>query len=989
MGSKCRAGCPVKNIQAVIDDLVKKNFVVAVFEEVGQYVKNHIKSRFLAQIVSAASPTYRYASDLNFHQGRPIAGVHKGVNGYSFIELYVDERMIRIRENLTEDACRTILKQINPVEPVFYQGRETTFFEQQLVKLKDYTFEEFQNQVKLRVRESLRIDDTHFRVTQRCSRNSYLSFSTAQQVGLLNHPNVPQLIPHLVPDKITPVECKNLIKRWLLSPPTNEMSDNIRYICEALGDINILPNLTVLSLAKTLSILLSDEPNETVFKDIKNCIKSCIILYKNDNFFNNFYTKNNNINEFDKIQNPLLSLASYETGLSMTHDDLITSGEYMFQNIDDVIDDNPIIDLQGLNNSNIDLFFQTNENSIWGKVKPSQIENNLKILKRKKDILLYNINNDFYSNKRKCISKSLIYDPINNILCLKKDIKNNKIFIHPKDRYSSTVTKRFTTKNVETSIEEYKDIINIINIQIIKILKNLSIKIMDHIPSIIQMGNILLILNTLYLHTSYCSRRGWCIPKMRIKNETVDKDTYSMKLTKMAPYWMTKYYRLHENYINETAPVISKTTNQQPVTNDIDIFGITVLTAPNMSGKSTLLRSVLVTALLGNCGMMVPCYDAVIPRYDMFFLRTNNMDLPIEGTSAFGNEMNDMRVMLQGATNRSLVCVDELGSGTSTKDALAICGAILEKMCSLPMHGFFSTHLHELFSLNLKLPTVSYKKIIILKDVSDLGYKFTFHLQDGKCEDSMAWLTAQICGIPKDVIQRCLDLRAHWSETNPQGSHTDPQGSNTHPQVSDTDPQESYTDPQVSDTDPQVSDTDPQGSDTDPQVSDTDPQGSDTDPPGCKFDPLKIDTEEKNIFTFDTIERIIIENTANSNTDPQGSGPHRANSNKIVYIPPGYEPVDISTKKTCVYILIYHDSINRTLTKKTVTINSVYVGETVNIQSRLKHHRSLNKSEEISAFIIYCNDKSEAHKTETQIILKLKNSGFKLINDKLEYNFND
>ena len=66
-----------------------------------------------------------------------------------------------------------------------------------------------------------------------------------------------------------------------------------------------------------------------------------------------------------------------------------------------------------------------------------------------------------------------------------------------------------------------------------------------------------------------------------------------------------------------------------------------------MSGKSTLMRAVLVTALLGNCGLFVPCDKAVIPRYDNFFLRTASYDVPSEAKSAFALEMDDMRVVLR------------------------------------------------------------------------------------------------------------------------------------------------------------------------------------------------------------------------------------------------------------------------------------------------------------------------------------------------------
>jgi DNA mismatch repair ATPase MutS len=72
-------------------------------------------------------------------------------------------------------------------------------------------------------------------------------------------------------------------------------------------------------------------------------------------------------------------------------------------------------------------------------------------------------------------------------------------------------------------------------------------------------------------------------------------------------------------------------------------------------------RSVIVTALLGNCGMFVPCDSAVIPRYDSFFLRSTSYDIPSEGMSSFAVEMNDVHIVTKDFTHKSLIMLDEIG----------------------------------------------------------------------------------------------------------------------------------------------------------------------------------------------------------------------------------------------------------------------------------------------------------------------------------------
>ena len=135
--------------------------------------------------------------------------------------------------------------------------------------------------------------------------------------------------------------------------------------------------------------------------------------------------------------------------------------------------------------------------------------------------------------------------------------------------------------------------------------------------------------------------------------------------------------------------------------NQVTLDGIFLLTAPNMSGKSTIMRSILAAALLANAGLFIPCNEgACIPAYDSFFLRTSSYDVPSEGKSSFALEMDDMRVVLRDSTTRSLVMIDELGRGTS-KDGSALASAILESLDTTYVNGIFATHLHEVTMLPL------------------------------------------------------------------------------------------------------------------------------------------------------------------------------------------------------------------------------------------------------------------------------------------------
>ena len=146
------------------------------------------------------------------------------------------------------------------------------------------------------------------------------------------------------------------------------------------------------------------------------------------------------------------------------------------------------------------------------------------------------------------------------------------------------------------------------------------------------------------------SLQAWCIPDVidfppgttgREGKEGSGSDKWAlMKLKGLSPYWISR---------------------SSATLNDVELQGIFLLTAPNMSGKSTLMRSVLVAALLANCGLFAPCTSAIVPKYDNFFLRTTSHDVPSEKKSAFALEMDDMRIILEDSTARSLIMLDELG----------------------------------------------------------------------------------------------------------------------------------------------------------------------------------------------------------------------------------------------------------------------------------------------------------------------------------------
>uniref|UniRef100_A0A0K6S9E2 DNA mismatch repair proteins mutS family domain-containing protein n=1 Tax=Chromera velia CCMP2878 TaxID=1169474 RepID=A0A0K6S9E2_9ALVE len=362
--------------------------------------------------------------------------------------------------------------------------------------------------------------------------------------------------------------------------------------------------------------------------------------------------------------------------------------------------------------------------------------------------------------------------------------------VHACDRNGKELANRLSTRRVQQAIAEYVEACTLASGAVRDALRSLSERIErgpeglggegvegsladlqggGGLPSCVQMALVITLTQTFGFHVQQAVRQGWSLPLLEplrsfervergeegkgpsgasregkegkeerqapssSKDETPlaspPPDGFrSLRLNRLLPFWLP-----------------------DGVPNSVDLDRLLLLTAPNMSGKSTLMRSVTVAALLGNCGLFIPCLrsgsgvdslgggsvgeswggmegnDTLIlirgslsegeteeafslsggsrvPRIDAFFLKAAGFDVPSEGRSAFAQEIDDVRVMLRDCSTRSLVMMDELGRGTSARDGASIAGAVLETLAGVPVKGIFATHLHELLQLPLRDP---------------------------------------------------------------------------------------------------------------------------------------------------------------------------------------------------------------------------------------------------------------------------------------------
>ena len=215
-------------------------------------------------------------------------------------------------------------------------------------------------------------------------------------------------------------------------------------------------------------------------------------------------------------------------------------------------------------------------------------------------------------------------------------------------------------------------------------------------------------------------------------------------------------------------PVVEQTITKQPsrgerfVPNDAffsEEDRIQIITGPNMSGKSTYLRQVAQITLLAQIGSFVPAASARIGLVDRIFTRIGAHDELHAGRSTFMVEMVETAEILNHATHRSLLILDEIGRGTSTYDGLSLAWAIVEYLHNHPRlkpRTLFATHYHELTGLADLLPLVANYNV----DVAEEGDRVTFlhKIVPGGADRSYGIHVAQLAGLPRDVIIRANEI---------------------------------------------------------------------------------------------------------------------------------------------------------------------------------------------------------------------------------------
>ncbi len=270
-----------------------------------------------------------------------------------------------------------------------------------------------------------------------------------------------------------------------------------------------------------------------------------------------------------------------------------------------------------------------------------------------------------------------------------------------------------------------------------------------------------------------------------ISSQVVRIQTTAKALAKIDVFASLAYVAEHNNYVkpninekgiidikNGRHPVVEKMMpDSMLVTNDtyLDMNNnrVSIITGPNMAGKSTYMRQTALITLMAQIGSFVPATSANIGVCDKIFTRVGASDDLASGQSTFMVEMTEVANILRNATPKSLLILDEIGRGTSTFDGLSIAWAVVEHICDIKLLGaktLFATHYHELTELEGTMKGVN-NYCISVKEQGD-NIVFLRKIVKGGADKSYGIQVAKLAGVPDSVINRAKELVAELSNAD-------------------------------------------------------------------------------------------------------------------------------------------------------------------------------------------------------------------------------
>ncbi|MHA1282657.1 MAG: DNA mismatch repair protein MutS [Promethearchaeota archaeon] len=311
------------------------------------------------------------------------------------------------------------------------------------------------------------------------------------------------------------------------------------------------------------------------------------------------------------------------------------------------------------------------------------------------------------------------------------------------ERQTLKNAKRFTTKDLKQLEEKIVNAEEQINEIEYEIFNKIRKKVVNQTEKILKSARNIAIIDVLASFAEIAEQYNYCRPIITDDSKIIIKE---------GRHPVIEQINLGEKFIPNDCYL------------DTEKEQILIITGPNMAGKSTYLRQVALICIIAQFGSFVPAKYAKIGIIDQIFTRIGASDDLARKLSTFMIEMTETAKILNYATPKSLVIIDELGRGTSTSDGQSIAMATLEKLHELRAKTLFSTHYHQL--TEIKLPRVKNYHLDIVEN-EDGSINFIRKLRPGSTDKSYGIHVARLAGLPEDVILRAFEILETIEQNDP------------------------------------------------------------------------------------------------------------------------------------------------------------------------------------------------------------------------------
>ena len=752
-----RAGCPLGNLQSVANSLTEAGFSVVVVEQALSTGRGR-KQRFIAQVLTPSSPSWTFGLqldtnwDIDFQESPPVAALESNLRGFKFVEVYPETSRTYIGESLTWEGLRIAMRRSGRLPAKLYLHASVTDLARSMIEAEyerdgysksvlpysvcrlalggEATAVDIESSVERLVRLDLGLAATDLfdrRTAPTDSGFKPISYSTAANIGLVKSPGIPDLVGSLLPPEAKKAS-RSLLRQILLRPPTRALARRLRAAIKSLSKEAGLKDFIVSEPSRYLKPLSSLEIQADSLREILKmatdvgALASTLPLDVSTVFdvaCHLSFSADKDYQTFSSALTGITELLAGSTSLEAPDQTAFNIGLY------GDIPDKIFCEVDSLYKGRV-LSTATKEVSFaYAEAHSAASEYALALAA------------DLAPLQAEAHGR-LVYENDNQSVWLKLPAKAEQALrerlIHPKDRNGRIVVDKYSTINVEDCLVKYKAAAGRARIAVGGHLSDLAKSLRTMHDDVFLLCVVSSLIKTMQLHAYEVIKKGWSFAT-ELPEDGAGPTT--LELQDFFPYWLSR---------------------DLATRNSVGLSSLATLTGANMSGKSTLLRSVASATLLGTCGLGSPLSSAVIPEIDGIYLRTGSGDDVLAGLSAYAVELRDVAMMLDAASTKTLVLIDEFGKGAPIHSALPLSGAVFERLAEVGVKGLFSTHFFDLFDLVIPSLQAAPDYHIEMRNTQS-----THRLLPGRLLVSHALSVAERLGIHSGLIERAKILEGQYA----------------------------------------------------------------------------------------------------------------------------------------------------------------------------------------------------------------------------------